>query len=125
MMDRILFSAAILAGVGVVLGAFGAHGLKQVLSPELLEVWHTAVTYQMWHALGLGLIASLRMDSPTLQWSARLMISGILLFSGSLYLLALTGIQALGMITPFGGLAFVAAWGLLAWRAWGQLQTSR
>ncbi len=108
-----MVAAAILAGLGVVLGAFGAHVLKTMLSPERLSIWHTAVNYQMWHALGLGLIGS-QANSPLLCWSARAMLTGILLFSGSLYLLVLTQIHALGMITPLGGLALIAGWILFA-----------
>lgn len=105
------------AMLGVAMGAFGAHGLKSVLTPELLEVYKTAVSYQMWHALGLGMIAIVRQQSAKpgklLQWAGCLMTIGILLFSGSLYGLTLSGAKWLGMITPFGGLAFIAAWSLL------------
>lgn len=112
-----LFPAALSGGLAVVLGAFGAHALKPALSREMIAVWETAVRYQMWHALGLGLIACLG-DNILLRWSGRLMTLGILLFCGSLYLLALTGARLLGMITPFGGLAFIAAWILLACYSW-------
>lgn len=112
-----LCASAILAGLGVGLGAFGAHALKSMLSPSMLSVWQTAVSYQMWHALGLGLIATSG-NTPLACWSGRLMLGGIVLFSGSLYLLALTGFTWFGMLTPFGGLALIAAWLLLAWHAW-------
>ncbi len=112
-----LWLGALFAGLAVVLGAFGAHALKGVLDRDQLAVWQTAVTYQMWHALGLILVAHLG-DEPWSRWSGRLMAAGILLFSGSLYLMVLSGTPALGMITPFGGLAFITAWFLLAWSAW-------
>jgi uncharacterized membrane protein YgdD (TMEM256/DUF423 family) len=99
------------------MGAFGAHALKTVLTPELLAVYKTGVAYQMWHALGLFGIAVARHhapDSRLLKWAGWLMVIGILLFSGSLYLLTLLDTKELGMITPFGGMAFLIAWLLLA-----------
>jgi uncharacterized membrane protein YgdD (TMEM256/DUF423 family) len=101
----------------VLLGAFGAHALKARLSPEMLEVWHTGVEYHFYHALGLlavGPAAARLPESSLLKWSGWTMLAGILLFSGSLYTLALTGERALGIITPLGGLAFLAAWALFA-----------
>ncbi|CCE25531.1 DUF423 domain-containing protein [Methylotuvimicrobium alcaliphilum] len=112
-----LVVGALCAGIGVGLGAFGAHGLKAVLSPDMLEVYKTGVTYQMWHALGLCAIGLLHRQNPRqalLSWSAWLMFAGIVLFSGSLYLLTLLDQKWLGMITPFGGLAFIAGWVTLA-----------
>ena len=106
------------AFLAVAFGAFGAHGLKAILSPEMLVVYKTAVTYQMWHALGLGLIALLAAQNPDnkhIHNAGWLMFAGIILFSGSLYLLSITGLKWLGMITPLGGLCFLGAWGLLAW----------
>jgi uncharacterized membrane protein YgdD (TMEM256/DUF423 family) len=108
--------AALSAFVGVALGAFGAHGLRPLLSAEMLDVYKTAVSYQLWHALGLGLIALAQRQAPPsklLHWAGYLMFAGILLFSGSLYALAVFGVKWLGMITPFGGVAFLAAWLLL------------
>lgn len=108
---------ALCAGIGVGLGAFGAHGLKAVLSSEMLEVYKTGVTYQMWHALGLCAISLLHRQNPRqalLTGAAWLMFAGIVLFSGSLYLLTLLDQKWWGMITPFGGLAFIAAWVMLA-----------
>nr|WP_305909290.1 DUF423 domain-containing protein [Methylomarinum sp. Ch1-1]MDP4522191.1 DUF423 domain-containing protein [Methylomarinum sp. Ch1-1] len=105
-----------MALVAVAMGAFGAHGLKQLLTAEMLAVYQTAVTYQMWHALGLGLIAVCSRASPAstlLRWAGWLMFTGILLFSGSLYLLVLLKLKWLGMITPLGGVAFILAWLLL------------
>ena len=106
--------AALLA---VALGAFGAHGLKARIAPELLSVYKTGVEYHFYHALGLivvGLTALRLPESGPLKASGWAMLAGIVLFSGSLYLLALTGLSWLGAITPLGGLAFLAAWGLFA-----------
>lgn len=111
-----LFFCTFSAFLSVAMGAFGAHALKAVLSPEMLAVYKTAVTYQMWHALGLGLTAILRAQNPgsrLIIYSGWLMFSGIVLFSGSLYILSLSGIKWLGMITPLGGVCFLAAWLLL------------
>jgi len=112
-----LFLAAVCAFLGVAMGAFGAHGLKSVLSADMMAVYRTAVDYQMWHALGLGLVAMVRQQMPEvnlLRWSGWLMFAGIVLFSGSLYLLAILNLRWLGMVTPLGGLAFLAAWACLA-----------
>ncbi len=112
-----LLLGALSALTGVGMGAFGAHGLKAILSPELLAVYQTGVTYQMWHALGLIAIALLRQQAPRsslLRWAGWLMFLGILLFSGSLYLLALLSQKWLGMITPIGGVSFLTAWLLIA-----------
>lgn len=103
--------------LAVALGAFGAHILKGRLDPELLAIYQTAVQYHAWHALGLlatGLLARQWPTSQPLQWAGGLMIAGLLLFSGSLYALSLTGIRNLGAITPLGGVAWLAAWLLLA-----------
>jgi len=113
MQSVFLFLSAVCGLTGVAMGAFGAHGLKAVLTPEMLAVYKTAVDYQMWHALGLGLIAIFRQQVPEsalLKWAGWLMFVGILLFSGSLYLLAILNIKWLGMITPLGGVAFLSAW---------------
>jgi uncharacterized membrane protein YgdD (TMEM256/DUF423 family) len=117
MMQTTLLFGALCAFTGVAFGAFGAHGLKAILSPEMLAVYQTGVTYQMWHALGLITIALLQQSSPTaklLIWASNLMFIGILLFSGSLYALAILDIKALGIITPFGGGCFLIAWVLVA-----------
>lgn len=117
MSANFLLFGAIAAFIGVGMGAFGAHGLKSVLSPEMLNVYKTAVDYQMWHALGLLLIALLQSqthDAKLLCYSGWLMLAGIILFSGSLYLLSILNIKQLGIITPFGGMAFLSAWLLLA-----------
>jgi len=116
-----LFWAAVFGFIGVAMGAFGAHGLKHILSEHMLDVYKTAVSYQMWHVLALGLVAVLP-PHKLLRWAGWLLVAGITLFSGSLYLLAIFDIAWLGMITPFGGVAFLSAWGLLAFVA---LQTNR
>ncbi len=110
-----LAAGGLAALVAVALGAFGAHALKGRLSPELLTVWHTAVEYHLFHALGMlavGLVAAQLAESTLLKWSGWLMLAGIVLFSGSLYALALTGLRWLGAVTPAGGVAFIAAWAL-------------
>ncbi len=100
----------------VLIGAFGAHGLKARLTVENMAVFQTGVQYHFYHAAGLillGLIALQIPITPYLRWSGWLMLVGIVLFSGSLYALSITNIHWLGMITPFGGLAFIIAWLLL------------
>lgn len=109
------------------MGAFGAHGLKTIISPEMLTVYQTGVTYQMYHALGLigvALIHRQAPDSKLLHWAGWLMFAGILLFSGSLYALALLNHTWLGMITPFGGVCFLAAWLLIALFATPNIRSS-
>ena len=116
MKSAFLLLGALSALTGVGMGAFGAHGLKATLSPEMLTVYQTGVSYQMWHALGLIGIALIRQrvpESKLLSWAGWLMFIGILLFSGSLYLLALLDLKWLGMITPIGGVSFITAWLLI------------
>ena len=116
-----LLLSAVLMAVAVALGAFGAHALRSRTSPELLLVWQTAVTYHAWHALallGIGLYLLQRPDATLGAWSAWLFVAGIVLFSGSLYALVLTGTRALGAITPIGGAAFIAGWLVFAWALW-------
>ncbi|MEI7795526.1 MAG: DUF423 domain-containing protein [Methylococcaceae bacterium] len=111
-----LFLGAMSAFLGVAFGAFGAHGLKTIISPELLVVYKTGVEYQMWHAFGLIAVALMQQhdaQSKLLKWAGFLMFLGILLFSGSLYLLAILNMPALGAITPIGGVCFLIAWSLL------------
>ena len=99
--------------LAVLMGAFGAHALKSRLSAEMMAVYQTGIHYHMFHALGLlaaGLLAAQLPGSASLKWSGWLMLIGIILFSGSLYLLSATGLRWLGMITPIGGLSFIAAW---------------
>lgn len=112
-----LFLAAMTGLMGVALGAFGAHGLSDILSKEMLAVYKTGVDYQMWHALGLALIALLLRQvaaDKMLVWAAYSMLAGIVIFSGSLYVLALSGVRWLGAITPIGGLALITGWILFA-----------
>ncbi|HYW33963.1 MAG TPA: DUF423 domain-containing protein [Balneolaceae bacterium] len=104
------------AMIAVALGAFAAHGLEGRISPDMLEVFETGVRYHFYHALGLlavGMIATQLPDSSLLQWSGWLMVAGIVIFSGSLYILSTTGIKWLGAITPIGGTAFIIAWLLI------------
>jgi uncharacterized membrane protein YgdD (TMEM256/DUF423 family) len=112
-MDRLFFAlGAASALLSVAAGAFGAHALRTRLSPGLLEVFETGARYQMYHALGLlaAAWAATRWPSPWPVRAGWLFVAGTLLFSGSLYLLALTGIRWLGAITPVGGVAFLAGW---------------
>ena len=122
MTDRSLSAlAALCMFVGVAAGAFGAHGLKGRIDAEMLGVWQTGVQYHLVHALGLFAVAWLRARHPRtrlLPIAGWLMFAGIMLFSGSLYVLALTGIRWLGAITPLGGLAFLLAWAMTGWAAW-------
>jgi len=121
MTDRQLtILAALNLMVAVGAGAFGAHGLKRMLSPDLLAVWQTGVMYHLIHALGLFIIALLgaRFGSPLLSAAGLVMFAGIVLFSGSLYLLSLTGTHWLGAVTPIGGAAFLAAWAMVALAAY-------
>ncbi len=116
-----LLVAALALAAAVALGAFGAHALKGRLSAEMLSIYQTAVQYHFWHALGLlgvGVLMTRSPDGPALAGIAWLLISGLLLFSGSLYLLALTGATWLGAVAPLGGAAFIVAWLWLAWWAW-------
>lgn len=104
--------------LAVLLGAFGAHALKNKLSADMLAIFQTGVQYHFYHSLGLlavGFIATQLPVSSTLKWSGWLMFVGIVIFSGSLYLLSITGVRWLGAITPIGGVAFIAGWALLAY----------
>jgi uncharacterized membrane protein YgdD (TMEM256/DUF423 family) len=108
---------AALAALAVVLGAFGAHALKARLPADLLEVYHTAVQYHFWHALGVlavGLALQQLPDAAWLRAAGWLLTAGIVLFCGSLYLLAITGARWLGAVTPLGGVAFILGWLALA-----------
>ncbi len=112
-----LATAAIFGGLAVVAGAFASHALKESLTEKALTIWETATKYQMYHALGLLLIAIFitneSLSSVWLNSAGIAFIVGILLFSGSLYALSLTGIKWLGVITPLGGVAFLIGWGCL------------
>ena len=112
----LLRTGAALALLGVLLGAFGAHALKNSLGAEMLAIYQTGVQYHLIHALGIVLIAILASTQPAwkrLIMAGWLMSIGVLLFSGSLYLLAISGVRMFGAITPLGGLCFIVAWGLL------------
>jgi uncharacterized membrane protein YgdD (TMEM256/DUF423 family) len=116
-MDKtFMFVAAVLGFVGVGVGAFGAHGLRGRLSPEMLAVFETGVRYHMYHVLAILGTAALmaRVDGRAITAAGWCFTAGIFLFSGSLYALALTGVTTLGAVTPFGGLAFLAGWACLA-----------
>ncbi|MFI8395750.1 DUF423 domain-containing protein [Pseudomonas sp. Choline-02u-1] len=121
MLRGFLMLAAFFGFTGVALGAFAAHGLKNRLTADYLAIFHTGVTYQLVHALalfGVALLAT-QVQGRLVAWAGVSFSVGILLFSGSLYLLTMTGVSKLGIITPFGGLAFLAGWvclGLAAWR---------
>jgi uncharacterized membrane protein YgdD (TMEM256/DUF423 family) len=116
-----IFLGALAGAAGVALGAFGAHALKARLAPDQLAVWQTAVQYHFWHALALvaiGILIALALPGSTvLKWAGWLMVAGLLLFSGSLYVLVLSGARWLGAVTPLGGTAWIVAWVLLAWAA--------
>ncbi|MCX2828914.1 hypothetical protein COM13_15670 [Bacillus pseudomycoides] len=105
----------IAAGLSVALGAFGAHGLENKVSAKMLEVWKTGVTYQMFHAGGLFVVALLmdKIQSSLVSTAGWFMVAGIIMFSGSLYALSTTGIKFFGPITPLGGVAFIVGWILL------------
>jgi uncharacterized membrane protein YgdD (TMEM256/DUF423 family) len=109
--------AALLGFSGVALGAFGAHGLRERISPAMLEVYRTGVLYHLVHALAVLGVALGAERIRRARAIAALFAGGVALFSGSLYLLALTGVRALGAITPLGGLAFLCGWGLLFFAA--------
>lgn len=119
-MKRLVLTGAILGFLGVAVGAFGAHGLKNVLDEEAMEIYHTGVQYHLVHVLAILFAALLsdklqgtrgERDAFRAGWC---FAAGILLFSGSLYLLAVSGIKPLGAVTPLGGVLFLAGWGLLA-----------
>jgi len=114
MSPTFIILACINCFLAVALGAFGAHGLKNLLSADAIQVYQTAVDYHFVHALGLMAIGILYSEYPNVLPAGWIMLGGIILFSGSLYILSITGIKALGMITPVGGACFLVAWGWLA-----------
>ena len=115
-----LSAAAILLVMAVAFGAFGAHALKNHLSEEMMKVYQTGVQYHFYHSLGLLLVGVLAISRPSkwLNWSALFLAIGIFLFSGSLYVLAITEISMFGILTPFGGVCFIAGWALLFVGIW-------
>lgn len=125
-----LLTGTFLAGLAVILGAFGAHGLKKIVPPETVNTFQTGVQYQMYHALALIFVGMLfeKADSGIMKWAGICFIIGILLFSGSLYLLTLlkakntVGLSGIGIITPFGGLFFVAGWLMMFIAIWKSLK---
>lgn len=120
MARAILIVGAIVALVGVAIGAFGAHGLRPLLSEHMLNVFETGVRYHLFHALAM-LAAGLSLAYAPIryfQYAAWAFGLGVVLFSGSLYALSISGLRWLGIITPFGGLCFIVGWGLLAWGYW-------
>ncbi|MDW0116443.1 DUF423 domain-containing protein [Sporosarcina thermotolerans] len=117
-MPFFIIAGAVNAALAVAFGAFGAHALKEKLSEHYLAVWETAVQYQMFHAIGLLVVGilmspSLMGSSTQLTWAGYLLLAGIIIFSGSLYVLSLSGIGILGAITPIGGVAFIVGWIML------------
>ena len=118
--QRFLVFGSIIAGLGVAAGAFGAHALKEILDAPMLQVFETATRYVMYHAIGLCIVswAIDRYPEQRLEKSGCLFLIGILLFSGSLYVVSLAGIRWVGAVTPIGGLAFITGWLLLAWGVW-------
>jgi uncharacterized membrane protein YgdD (TMEM256/DUF423 family) len=117
-MDRVLFGlGAGSALIAVALGAFGAHGLRQRLSPEMLAIFETGARYQMYHALALVAVALAygRWPGSLVATSGWLFVIGTVVFSGSLYLLSLTGVRGWGAVTPIGGILFLAGWACLLW----------
>jgi len=115
-----IVTGVVLAGLAVGLGAFGAHGLKSRLSPDLLMTFETAVKYHFFHALGLIIVGILgfHFNADVLYVPAWLFVSGIVLFSGSLYWMSISGQTWVGIITPFGGVAFILGWLLLGLKIW-------
>lgn len=112
-----LILGALLMAAAVGLGAFGAHGLKGKLSADMMQVYQTGVEYHFYHALGvllIGVIAGFYPQATGVQWAGWALALGILLFSGSLYCLALSGVRWLGAITPLGGVSFIVGWVMLA-----------
>lgn len=120
MLRQFLMLAAFFGFTGVGLGAFAAHGLKDRLSSDYLAVFHTGVNYQLIHALALLAVAVLSVQVPSRLVNAAgvMFCIGIVLFSGSLYLLTLSGVRVFGVITPFGGLSFLVGWACLGMAAW-------
>jgi uncharacterized membrane protein YgdD (TMEM256/DUF423 family) len=123
-MKQFIVIGALTMAVGVVLGAFGAHGLKERIAPNLLQAYQTGVQYHIYHALGIMLVGLLAYQFPMakgLQWGGWCLLLGVVLFSGSLYALAITNIRWLGAITPLGGTAFIVGW---LWIAWSMIKST-
>jgi uncharacterized membrane protein YgdD (TMEM256/DUF423 family) len=122
-MDRLFFGLGCASAlIAVALGAFGAHGLRARIAPDMLATFEVGVRYQMYHALALlavGAVAG-RLPGGAVAAAGWLFVAGTVVFSGSLYTLALTGHRWLGAVTPLGGLGFLAGWAVLAWAAWSR-----
>ncbi|RAW19584.1 DUF423 domain-containing protein [Paenibacillus taichungensis] len=121
MQRKWMMLGAVLTMLSVAIGAFGAHMLKEKIGADAIAVYETGVQYHMIHAIGLliiGLTAGQLGPSTKLKWAARLLFIGIIIFSGSLYVLSISGIKILGAITPIGGVAFIVGWLLLALDVW-------
>ena len=117
-MDRLFFIVgAIMAFLAVALGAFGAHALKNRLTPDMLDIFEVGVRYHMYHALGLLAVAwaTSRWPESNVTAAGWAFIVGIIIFSGSLYILSMTGMRWVGAVTPLGGLAFLIGWAILVW----------
>ena len=125
--QRFLGLGTVFAGSAVAAGAFGAHALKETLDAQMLQVFDTATRYQMYHAFGLCIVswAIDRYPEQRLEQTGWLFTIGILLFSGSLYVVSLAEIRWMGAVTPIGGLAFVAGWVLFGWRIWRNAPLTR
>jgi len=125
--QRFLGLGTVFAGSAVAAGAFGAHALKETLDAQMLQVFDTATRYQMYHAFGLCIVswAIDRYPEQQLEQTGWLFTIGILLFSGSLYVVSLAEIRLMGAVTPIGGLAFVAGWVLFGWRIWRNAPLTR
>jgi uncharacterized membrane protein YgdD (TMEM256/DUF423 family) len=118
-MERVfVVIGSVLASLAVAAGAFGAHALRARLGPDMLTTFEVGARYHMYHALGILLVAWASPRWPGSALAGWLFLAGIVVFSGSLYLLSLTGQRWLGAITPLGGLAFILGWLVLAWSAW-------
>ena len=115
-----IITGAVMAGIAILLGAFGAHGLKNKITADYLIVFDTGVKYHFYHSLGLMIIGILAFHFPTepLHIPCIFIVSGIILFSGSLYVLSITGLKWVGAITPVGGLSFIIGWILTAYYIW-------
>jgi len=121
-----LLLGAINTFICIALGAFGAHGLKHVLTSDMLAIYHTGVQYHFYHAIGLLFIGLLLLHfakSRLIQLSGWFMLLGIILFSVSLYIMSLTGIREIGIITPFGGVSYLIAWTVLSVAIWKEVKT--
>lgn len=122
MTSKICALGALLLGVGIILGAFGAHGLQHILEGRRQEIYEKAVLYHLINALGIIAVAICgqigMLELRTAVSIGSILLGGIVVFCGSLYLLAVTELRWLGMITPLGGLSFIVGWGLFAWACW-------